>query len=230
MPTGSGAGSFTGSNQNSLVTGQLFNMNLMNNAGVSGIGNFQTSTFVGGGGASNFVGGLANRGINVSQSGVGQRGGASGQFGGRQSGARQFGGAAYGQQNNRQNQFAGNSGTRSRSQMPIATTYRIGFAVPTVASSDVSTKLSGQLSRSSAISSAGGVSVDLDGKTAVLRGTVATDHDRQLAALVAMLEPGVSQVRNELQVQSASPPQGPVARLSPSSTSTTGPTGGTSQN
>jgi len=230
MPTGNGAGSFTGSNQNSLVTGQLFNLNLMNNAGVSGIGNFQTSTFVGGGGASNFVGGLANRGINVGQNGIGQRGAASGQFSGGQFGARQFGGGAYGQQNNRQTQFSSASGTRSRSQMPISTTYKIGFAVPTVASSDVSTKLSGQLSRSGAISSAGGVSVDLEGKTAVLRGTVATDHDRQLAALVAMLEPGVSQVRNELQVQSASLPQGPVARLSPSSSSATPPTRGTSQN
>jgi len=32
------------------------------------------------------------------------------------------------------------------------------------------------------------------------RGTVPTDHDRVMAAQLAMLEPRVSQVRNELQV------------------------------
>jgi len=222
MPTGGGAGSFTGSNQNSLVTGQLFNMNLMNNAGVSGIGNFQTSAFVGGGGASSFVGGLANRGISVNQNGIGQRSGVSGQFGGQYA-ARQFGGGAYGQQNNRQSQLAGAANTRASSRRQIQTSYKIGFAIPSADSSAVSTKLSDQLARSQAISSVGGVSIQLDGKTAVLRGTVATDHDRELAALLAMLEPGVSQVRNELEVQSASPQQRSVARSSASSSSATSP-------
>jgi hypothetical protein len=216
MPTGGGAGSFTGSNQ-SMVTGQLTNLDqLMNTNSFGAIGNFQTSTFVGGGGVgnngANFVGGLANRGINGAQNGAmqsginGQRG--TGQFGAGQYGAAggQYGGGAYGQNNNRNNrQLTNGQDVRSRSEIPIATSYTIGFSTPSVSPSAVSTKISDQLNRSRSIAAAGGVNVQLDGKTAVLRGTVASDHDRDLAAQMAMLEPGVSQVKNELQVAGSAP-------------------------
>jgi osmotically-inducible protein OsmY len=219
MATGGGAGSFTGSNQ-SMVTGQMTNLDqLMSSAGANGVMNFQTSTFVGGGGVgnngANFVGGLANRGINGAQNGAMQSGingqGGAGQFGGGQYGGAggQYGGGAYGQnnnnRNNRQNQLANGQDVRSRSQIPIATTYSIGFSTLSAAPTAISTKISQQLNRSHSIASAGGVNVQLDGKTAVLRGTVASDHDRDLAAQMAMLEPGVSQVRNELQVAGSAP-------------------------
>jgi hypothetical protein len=218
MPTGGGAGSFTGSNT-SMVTGQMTNLNqLMSSANANGIMNFQTSTFVGGGGVgnngANFVGGLANRGINGAQNGAmqngvnGQRG--TGQFGAGQSGGAggQYGGGAYGQnsnRNNRQNQLANGQDVRSRSQIPIATTYSIGFGTPSAAPGAISTKLSDQLNRSHSIASAGGVNVQVVGKTAVLQGTVPSDHDRDMAAQMAMLEPGISQVKNELQVTGSAP-------------------------
>ena len=66
----------------------------------------------------------------------------------------------------------------------------------------VATVLSTRLSRLPAISKSGSIQVRMDGRTAVLSGEVATDRDRKLAAGVAMLEPGVSSVRNELQVKS----------------------------
>ncbi len=43
---------------------------------------------------------------------------------------------------------------------------------------------------------------EIRGRTLILRGTVATDHDRQLAERVARLEPGVDQVQNQLVVAS----------------------------
>jgi len=43
--------------------------------------------------------------------------------------------------------------------------------------------------------------VSIDDETVVLRGTVATEHDRKLAALVARFEPRVRFVRNELTVE-----------------------------
>jgi osmotically-inducible protein OsmY len=49
------------------------------------------------------------------------------------------------------------------------------------------------------------LSVTLEGDTAVIRGRVATEHDRDLAAAIIRLEPGVGQVRNELVVESAPP-------------------------
>ena len=51
----------------------------------------------------------------------------------------------------------------------------------------------------------GPVNVSLVGQTAVLRGTVATEAERQLAEGVARLEPGVMAVRNELVVASEAP-------------------------
>lgn len=44
------------------------------------------------------------------------------------------------------------------------------------------------------------IEVELDGGTAVLRGTVASESDRRVAERTAKLEPGVRQVRNELVV------------------------------
>jgi len=44
------------------------------------------------------------------------------------------------------------------------------------------------------------VTVTMQGDTAVLRGRVATEHDRALAERIALLEPGIWYVRNELGV------------------------------
>ena len=44
------------------------------------------------------------------------------------------------------------------------------------------------------------VAVAVQGSTAVLQGTVATEHDRELAEALVRLEPGISHVVNELQI------------------------------
>jgi hypothetical protein len=44
----------------------------------------------------------------------------------------------------------------------------------------------------------------MDGATVVLRGTAGSDHEKQLAETLARLEPGVYDLRNEIQVQGAS--------------------------
>ena len=49
-----------------------------------------------------------------------------------------------------------------------------------------------------------GVSVSFDGSTVVLKGSVPSDADRKLAQQMALLEPGVRSVRNELVVQNGS--------------------------
>ncbi|HUT95440.1 MAG TPA: BON domain-containing protein [Thermoguttaceae bacterium] len=46
--------------------------------------------------------------------------------------------------------------------------------------------------------------VAIEGGTAILRGVVATEHDRVLAERVAKLEPGVRQVENLLTLAPAS--------------------------
>jgi len=120
----------------------------------------------------------------------------------------QYGGAGGYRQNNRntnRQQAANAQGVRSRAEIPIATTYSIDFNTPIAAPTAISTKISDQLNRWHSNASAGGVNVQIVGKTAVLQGTVPSDHDRDMAAKLAMLEPGVSQVKNELQVTGSAP-------------------------
>lgn len=50
------------------------------------------------------------------------------------------------------------------------------------------------------IPSRGPLTVELQDRTATLRGVVATAHDRELAEQLTLLEPGISQVKNELTI------------------------------
>jgi len=59
--------------------------------------------------------------------------------------------------------------------------------------------------------------VSIQHETAILRGTVATEHDRILAGHLARFEPGVRNVKNELTVAAAS--SGPSAEMSVSPSS-----------
>jgi len=47
------------------------------------------------------------------------------------------------------------------------------------------------------------VKVEMEGQVAILRGQVTTPHERDLVARLVLLEPGVADVRNELQLASA---------------------------
>jgi hypothetical protein len=81
-----------------------------------------------------------------------------------------------------------------------------GVAVP-------SASLTARLENAKQIQKRSPISVTLQGDTAVIRGRVATEHDRDLAAGMLQLEPGVGQVKNELVVESPPPPaQGVSAR------------------
>ena len=62
------------------------------------------------------------------------------------------------------------------------------------------------LTRSTALSPDRDIRVVLQGPAVVLRGTVANEHDRRLAADLVRLSPGVQEVRNELEVAGGAPP------------------------
>ena len=63
-----------------------------------------------------------------------------------------------------------------------------------------SVRLTQRLNRSASVQPEGPVEVEVRGRVAILRGLVATDHARDLAAQLVLLEPGVDQVDNQLQV------------------------------
>ena len=89
---------------------------------------------------------------------------------------------------------------------PTYTTY-LGFTPDPVPVAQVSTDLKNALASSSewAKDNNKPVQVVVDGSVAVLRGTVASDHDRELAERLAAMTPGVREVRNDLKVSSPSP-------------------------
>lgn len=50
------------------------------------------------------------------------------------------------------------------------------------------------------------IEVSQEGHSAILRGAVPSEHDRQTIALLVMFEPGIQKVENELTVDSTLPP------------------------
>lgn len=91
-------------------------------------------------------------------------------------------------------------GTRPGTNIPaIRSHLNIEFDHPAAVSAATNTALTERLN-SPRIKSLTPLEVEIRGKTAVLRGEVATVHDRTLAEQLARLEPGISEVRNELKV------------------------------
>jgi hypothetical protein len=150
------------------------------------------------------------------------RGGRQGQFGQQGFNNQGFGNQGFGAQGLRDDGF-GNNGRSSR---PLRPQLTVGFAAPVRVQTAVTNNLeqtmdrlsrgvSGGASAQSArrVSNLGNrslngnsISVSMEGRTAVLSGTVASEHDRVLAERLALLEPGVSAIRNELVVASANAP------------------------
>jgi osmotically-inducible protein OsmY len=110
-----------------------------------------------------------------------------------------------GQQNNQNNQ-----------RRMYRTTRTVAFDYTPSASPDLSATVSRRIQRAPAIRTRSAIDVQIVGRTAVLRGVVATQHDRELAERLASLEPGVSTVQNELEV--AQSPPAPLAAEGPALT------------
>lgn len=87
------------------------------------------------------------------------------------------------------------------SQTPdVSYTAVIRFAPPPVSVTVIRADLQGLLNRSSALSRPATVRVEADGDTIVLRGRVADEDEKRLVEGMVRLEPGVREVRNELEI------------------------------
>ena len=100
---------------------------------------------------------------------------------------------------------------RQRGTTQIRASLRVGFRRPVLAPSRVSTALSQRLSTSVRVQAVSPVEVVIQGRTATLRGVVATNYARALAEQLARLEVGIGQVRNEIVVAVA--PAEPELRI-----------------
>jgi hypothetical protein len=176
---------------------------------MQGVPMLQQSAFVGnnnGGNIRSMMGqGMQGQGMTGMQGGIqGFTGGALGGRGGI--------GGITGLRNNfsqqgRQNSFNNQQAQRGRQgaggQQQIRVPIRLGFVPSPVATPQFSANLTNRLSKTTALAAARDINVSLEGRTAILRGTVATEADRRLAESLARLEPEVSAVQNELVVGSA---------------------------
>ena len=110
------------------------------------------------------------------------------------------------------NMFGMNQQTGMNNQKVIRTRTVLGFTPPAVASSSGLERsyqriIDRVLERGDYGS--GNVSLAMEGEVAVLSGTVESDHARGLAERLALLEPGIAAVRNELIVRAAEPTRAP---------------------
>jgi len=107
------------------------------------------------------------------------------------------------------NQFRGNrrfERNQSDQNRPTARTQlRVGFSFTAANMNDVQAKLQQHLATAK-FSTVGSIEVIIAdqqteaGATAILRGTVATKEEREVAEQMAAMEPGVATVRNELRI------------------------------
>lgn len=152
--------------------------------------------------------------------GVAQAGGTSG----NRNNASQFASLFSGQNGNLLGQFMqGQSNQGNQRQRSSANQLRIpirmdAFDVKPIATSRFTGQFQKRLGKLPALTTVGPIEVLLEGETVVLRGVVASEGDRQLAQQLAMLEPEVFQVKNELKIQA---PAGSGGEALPAPTSGT---------
>jgi hypothetical protein len=90
----------------------------------------------------------------------------------------------------------------------------ISFEHPGLPTGTLSTLLSERLRGCPAIHATAPIEVLLAGRTAIVRGAVASGRDRSLAQQLLLFEPGVSVVQNELKIQALPPQPSPAATTS----------------
>lgn len=93
----------------------------------------------------------------------------------------------------------------------------IGFDVPRVSGVTINGALAQQLREIPGLHPSNQIEVSVAGDVATLRGVVASARDRSLAEQLILFEPGISSVKNVLQVRPPPPaPELPLRRESPS--------------
>jgi len=173
--------------------GSFIGANTGQGAGSQGfIGAAQANTTGGsrygsGGSGMSGMGGMNGMG---GMSGMGGMGGMSGMGG--MNGRRQGG-------------FGNGTNNNATASSPVRTTLTLGFDRAVAAAPEVNTAIAQHLGALPALHWQGPAQVEMQGRTAVLRGVVATEHDRGLAERVVRLEPTVDQVQNLIEVAGQTP-------------------------
>lgn len=95
---------------------------------------------------------------------------------------------------------SGGAGRNQRARTDVRISLRVAFDYPKATSSQISATLVRRLTNLQQIRTLSGVEILVNDGTAVLRGVVATEHERALSERLVLLEAGVWDVKNELVV------------------------------
>ena len=106
--------------------------------------------------------------------------------------------------------------TAARRMRQVRTVLSVGFDLPPRDQSALASTVAQRLVRSRGVEAMSPVTVTMQGRTAVLLGVVPTEHAKSVAEQLALLEPGVSQVQNDLTVSEV--PAGPATEASATAT------------
>lgn len=139
---------------------------------------------------------MGNRGLLGGLTGTGLMSYGLGSMYGR----NMYGNRGFGYNTNLLGMNTMNRTGRGASQLRIPVALGPELASTSLQSTEVSARLENRLPKIPGLKSVSGVAVKMDGKTAVLQGVVATPRERDLIGRLALLEPGISDVRNELEV------------------------------
>ena len=125
--------------------------------------------------------------------------------------------------------LGGRGGGRQSQVMP-SIGMELGFSPPNATTATRITEIERRLESMTQIRRLGRLTVTIEDRTATIRGAVATDRDRVLVGHLVKLEPGVSQIRNEIVVgqppvlENEESPDSPSDLSSPGLTTPAAPT------
>jgi BON domain-containing protein len=196
-----GLGSSMGGTNNGGGLTMMYAATLSGGFGVLGFGGangFGSSSSMYGGrayGSATTAGGGTGMGSGMSTGGGGSRPTSATGGGG--------GGANAGGGRNRGGRAGTNTATTNAQDVWFEPRIEIGFEVPETKKSAVAKTVADSMGANKPGTRFGGVQVSMAGSVAILRGTVSSANDRQLAEQIAMLDPSVTSVRNELTVTPA---------------------------
>ncbi len=238
--TTGGFGSTTGGlgNAGGFGTGGGFgNGSSMSNFGTSAFGGGTSNTSAMGGGQAatsglggalalpqgfgNFspmgaMGGMGMGGMGMGMGGMGMGGMGMGGMGGMGRGMGGMGGMGR----NGMNQF-GQNNSQNKNQSKIRSSVKVGFSLPQATVTARSAQIQTRMAKvATTLPGASGVQVVMDGRTAVLRGNVASQADDRMMQRLVSLEPGVSTVRSELNYPGKAEAAGPNSDTSSRSNAT----------
>ncbi|MFO0902668.1 MAG: BON domain-containing protein [Pirellulales bacterium] len=99
------------------------------------------------------------------------------------------------------NQFGMNQQQNQRGRQQLRIPMRLGFTSPPAQMSVRSRQFATRVPKIPGLKNVRELTIEMDGETAILRGKVDSEDQRLLVERMAKLEPGISAVQNELQVE-----------------------------